>query len=161
MTEQKVKTNKPKTTYKLVGIKETEFHIKNLPQEVLDSIDEKKIRVTFGVRLIPDMENGQLLIGFKVKYDYDINGTIEQILGLEFFTNFSLENYENIMFKDDEGDPSIEENFLINLLGIIIGTARGILFTKTRGSIFNRFYLPIVNPRQLLASLKIPKHTPK
>jgi len=154
MAETKKKIVKPPVKYRIEEIKEEKFYINNLPQEILDQIDKNRIKIGFGVLLKPNLAEDKLTIGFKVVYTYDINGTEEEIIVLEFHTTFTLENYKPIISKDAEGLVNINDKFLINLFGIIIGTARGILCTKTRGSILNQFYLPVLDPKEVLLSLK-------
>ena len=43
------------------------------------------------------------------------------------------------------------KDFMMHLTMLAIGTARGVLHTKTEGTIFNQFLLPTINVEELIA----------
>ncbi|WP_426670112.1 hypothetical protein ACPPVU_02480 [Mucilaginibacter sp. McL0603] len=65
---------------------------------------------------------------------------------------FSIENLENFKVQV----PGVEHGFLldstlgITLMGIVYSTARGIILTRTAGTVLDSILLPVINPANLL-----------
>jgi len=48
------------------------------------------------------------------------------------------------------GKKKVRKEILPDLLGVTISSARGIIYTRTKGEKINKFFLPILNPTQLI-----------
>ncbi|MDI9553353.1 MAG: hypothetical protein QM232_06320, partial [Bacteroidota bacterium] len=57
-------------------------------------------------------------------------------------TIFEIAEVENLPLQD--------KNLLATLLGIAFSTTRGIILTMTVGNFMNKFYLPIINPSEII-----------
>ena len=62
---------------------------------------------------------------------------------------FMINNIESVV-KHEKGSTQIDNNVLVILLNISISTLRGIIFEKTKGTVLQKEFLPIINPKMLL-----------
>ncbi len=46
---------------------------------------------------------------------------------------------------DSTGKIKVPSGFLLHIASITIGSARGILYTKTEGTILNNYIMPLIN----------------
>lgn len=139
----------------ILEIRESDFFVKDIPEECRDQIQEDKIELGFGVKFEQSAENKTITVGLRIVYNCLYQGEKCPILTYEFFTTFLLSEYDQI-FAKTKSDTEIQEvdnGFLITLLGVVLGTARGMITIRTAGQFINKFYLPIVNPEALFKSL--------
>ena len=138
---------------KIQEIKEQEFFCKEISEELQPNIEDNKVQIGFGVKFDTDPEQETLSIGFKTAYNCDLNGEKCRLLTYEIKVTFKIGNFNKVVFPTESNTPRIDENFLISMLGVVIGTARGMILIKTTGHFINKFYLPIINPQALFRSL--------
>lgn len=69
------------------------------------------------------------------------------ILHSDIEIEFQVRDLPDVI-KEDNGE--VFKDLLATLLGITISTARGIIYSNTKGHMVNKLILPIVNPHQLI-----------
>jgi hypothetical protein len=134
-------------------IRESDFNVKEIPLDHQNQVKESEINLGFGVNLGQDFEKKTITIGLRIFYDCVCKSEKCSLLKYEFYTTFLVDNFDQIVKKDKDNNVKIENGFLITLLGVLIGTARGMIAVKTAGHFINKFYLPIMNPEALFKSL--------
>lgn len=135
------------------NIKESDFSIKEITPDHQSQVKESDINLGFGVKLDQDPASKTITIGLQIEYECVCKSEKFTLMRYEFFTTFFVSDFDQIVTKAEDGEWKIENDFLITLLGVLIGTARGMIAVKTANHFINRFYLPIMNPEALFKSL--------
>ena len=101
-------------------------------------------------------------IQFKLNYDDKMIGsfvafTFEQkkkpFLKIEVSCHYELNEQSMNSFLDKKTSKiTIPKDFLAHLAMITIGTARGVLFSKTEGSRLNTFIIPTLNISEMITN---------
>jgi len=142
----------------LQEIKESDFFCKDIPVEQQEQIKEKEIRIGFGVKFESNQQNKTITLGFQVTYECDHQGEKCQLLKYEMFTTFLIHNFDEVCVKSESEETLIDDGLLITLLGVVIGTARGMIVAKTAGHFINKYYLPIINPQEMYKSMFVKRN---
>ena len=101
----------------------------NIQQSFEFQSEEKQLNITLLVNLI-EAKTKNLLASLEIGYDYYI------------------QEYEELTQTNE-----IPVSFLAVLLGLSLSSTRGILFSKTAGTILENYYLPILNPTGIIHNL--------
>lgn len=135
MADKKLKYEHP---FRIIDIKTNSFFTKDLntnDTEIFSEEDLKyKIRPTFGFE-----ENKRLIkINLLIIYSY----RKEDYLKIDVDTIYELAPVDGLNLQD--------VGLLSSLLGIAFSTTRGIILNLTVGTFLNKFYLPIINPTEIV-----------
>ena len=60
---------------------------------------------------------------------------------------FQIENYDEIVFNDEDERDNLPESFLVILNSISISTTRGVMWQMYKGTFLHNALLPIVDPQ--------------
>lgn len=82
----------------------------------------------------------------------DSNKETVELLSLSFTAEYTVENLAEIFHVKSNIDFEMNRELELTFLGIAISTGRGILYEKTKGTVFNNFIYPIINPQDLILS---------
>lgn len=138
---------------RLLKVQETGYLINSGVLDTISKIDASKIAIEFGVRLDFKKERDQLVLHLSIKYAYPIENKMKSVVELTTANHFEIKGLKEIIeVKEDEFKDS--KGILPTLLGVAIGTIRGILVVKTSGTILTDFPLPIMNPTELCLNIK-------
>jgi len=131
----------------IAGIKELAFQIDdtdelpdmrhigiNFEQSMNVLLQESKIEFNLSIRVFAQEESEKNLISIKTMNSFFIKELID----------FSTET-ENMF--------NLPDILLITILGLSISHTRALLATRTQGTKFDAFYIPIVNPTDLASKL--------
>lgn len=148
-----METENKQIEIRLIKVKETNFCLNT---EVLDSItdfDINKIQIEFGLKAEPKFEDNIFTLHILVKYMYPINERPEKITELTTANTFKIKELKDIIkCNDNEIQDTI--GILPTLVGVAVGTLRGILIVKTAGTILSECPVPIINPTELCEGMK-------
>lgn len=106
--------------------------------ETAVNIDEKLIRVLFKIDIFILDEKGK-------KTGTDASYTNEFI--------FQVDNLDELTKLLENGIVEIDVELSKTLLSLAFSTSRGMIFSRTQGTILNGIILPVVNPNDLLNSI--------
>lgn len=124
--------------FRIIEIKTNSFFVQEINDEEIDSFDAKKlefgIKPSFGF----DENSNVIKVNFIISYNYNE----KEILKIDVDTIFECAKVEGFDIKD--------KNLLAMLLGISFSTIRGIILNRTIGNFINNFYLPIINPTEII-----------
>lgn len=139
---------------RLVKVKETSFFLNSSLLEKIETKDLNNLQIGFGLNIKPEMLKNTLNISLIVKYQSSPNED-DKILEIETSNIFEIIDMEGVI--ENKGDK-IEDKAGITptLVGIAIGTIRGILVAKMTSTPLEDYPLPIVNPTELCNNLSIP-----
>lgn len=145
-----------KINFALISIKELEFAYKN-PVEIIPDFtpDKNSLEVKVNVNYRWNLEKN--LFGVVIDLFYlikDKNNKNIELVKLSFITEFIIENLKETFTVRTNNDFDMDERFESTIVGLAVSTGRGILFEKTKGTIFNNFIFPVVNPMELILSKK-------
>lgn len=99
---------------------------------------ELKANVTYG------MDKNLRFIGTSIKLQFEANNSPFIILNVS--CEFEIEEDTwNQSIDNASNSISFSRNFLLHLVSITVGTARGILYTKTENTPFNKYILPTID----------------
>jgi hypothetical protein len=109
-------------------------------------VDEVGIGLSFHFDV--NIEKG--IFKFLTKINYTLKETDTPLLELENEIVFEIENISVVVKAVPKDKLKMDNDFLITLAGVSIGTTRGILSTKTKGNILSKVPLPILNPKEVI-----------
>jgi hypothetical protein len=135
MADKKLKYEHP---FRIIDIKTNSFFVKDLNVNEAENFAEEdlkyKIRPTFGFE-----ENKRLIkINLVIIYSYKK----EEYLKIDVDTIYEIAQIQELNLH--------EVGLLSILLGIAFSTTRGIILNLTVGNVMNKFYLPIINPTEIV-----------
>jgi len=112
-----------------------------------DDAPSSEIPIEFSIQFKTDSVGKWIAVSFKTQY---LNGSAPLLL-LELQCDFQVkpEDWDTILVT--EGKLVFPVDFLRHIALHTVGTARGVLFSKTEGSPFNRFILPMVDLEKMIS----------
>jgi hypothetical protein len=106
----------------------------------------KPISINTGLRFRANKEKN--LIGSFVKVQFEQEQ--KPFLIIEICCHFQIDQKAWEFFKTEDSKVVIPRGFITHLAMLSTGTARGVLHSKTEGTQFNHFHLPIINVAELI-----------
>jgi hypothetical protein len=134
---------------KLLKVKELSFSCTDIVNDLDKSIIEKDLHIEIGFNFHIKKDVNEFIIGTLILYLFKK----DEILKYENQTFFSVLNIDQVVTSDND-KINIKDEFLLSLLGVVIGTTRGMMIKNTMGKKINEFPLPILNPKELLDNIK-------
>jgi hypothetical protein len=138
-----------------IRIKEINQCTFNLNQKTLpkDEIEiGKNLSIGLGFNFNVDFENN--LFHFFTLITYKNHNTDESVIELETEIIFELNDLKLVVKKQKTpGDFNINDDLIITLAGVAIGTSRGVLASNTKGTPLSKFPLPILNPKEIIDNI--------
>jgi hypothetical protein len=131
-----------KVGFKLLGIRTEQFA---LFEENYDAKKESTIEVGFEFRL--DQTSKQMGVFSSFEYMQSEKHIIKLTIGCHFKI---IDESWNHFLKEDKSKLVIPKGFLAHIAMLTIGTARGVLFAKTEGTVFSTFLLPTFNVSEMI-----------
>lgn len=154
-TIKKMDETKNEIEIRLLKVQEIGFYMDSSLFGEIKASQLNDLHIFFGFKLKPDIKRDLLVLDVLVKYNLGgIKG--KKILEIESSNAFKIKNIKDLLkIKDD----TIEDTSGITptLVGIAIGTIRGMLVTKTAGTPLDKYPIPIINPATL-CDKTIPNH---
>jgi hypothetical protein len=133
-------------------INELSFNQKPLPANL--EVEKLADEIAIGLSFHFDVDIEKEIFKFITTVNYTLKETNASLLELENEIVFEIENIAKLVKVEGENKLNIENNFLITLAGVSIGTTRGILSTKTKGNVLSMVPLPILNPEEVLKEMR-------
>lgn len=141
-----------KISVSIKEINELSFNQKPLPANL--EVEKLADEIAIGLSFHFDVDIEKEIFKFITTVNYTLKETNASLLELENEIVFEIENIAKLVKVKGENKLNIENNFLITLAGVSIGTTRGILSTKTKGNVLSRVPLPILNPEEVLKEMR-------
>ena len=148
---------KKQVSIRLLHIREKSFTLSlpDIPEEEITF--GKNLFLGMGFQFAIDKEKEHFIVSNLV--DYKITEAEESVLKLEVEFVFHVQDLSKVANTEEENSINIDDSFVETIAGICIGTTRGVLATKTRGSIMAGFPLPILNPKEVLKGMNNTKES--
>lgn len=127
--------------FSLVGIRTEQFATFG------DKMNEKEeIQLQTGLGFRVNNENKQ--VGVYIKIEFIQNEKPKIIIETSNYFTVALDSWEG--FRSKENALIIPKDFAIHLVGLSIGTTRGVLHAKIENTAFNHYFLPIIAVKDLV-----------
>ncbi len=140
-----------KISIRLLKVLENSFYIDLTPLKTLDEINPESIKYELGFKLDINEENNRFDLFLNIQYVYQDKNT--KILEVETINSFEIEDIKNQIERN--GDQLTDKSgFLPTIMGVGLGTIRGVIVAKTAGTILVDYPLPIINPTDILNNIK-------
>jgi len=128
--------------FRIYNIKTNSFAEQEIDEEEAKVFDETKLGFNFTPSFSYDEDLKLVKVNIVVAYEYEE----KQLLKIDTDTVFEFISFDGFLVKED----SVDKKVLATLLGIAFSTVRGIIINRTIGSFINKFYLPIINPTEII-----------
>lgn len=103
----------------------------------IDLSDEQSVIFTISIEYYIETEESKKIQLLKTRIDYE----------------FIIQGLEEIVSKNETGKLILPMDYIEVLSGIVYSTSRGIIFSKTQGTVLNKFILPLKSPLDLIAPI--------
>ena len=137
-------TNEKEIKIKLLKVQETGFYIDSILLESLSGKSLEGFNINFGLQIQPQTQQNILILHLTIEYQFEQN----KILVLQTSNSFEIDVLNEIM-EFNEKNIVDKKRILPTLLGVAIGTLRGLVVAKTSGTILAEHTIPIINPTEL------------
>jgi|WetSurMetagenome_2_1015567.scaffolds.fasta_scaffold14851_1 hypothetical protein len=135
--------------FKLSRVKEISFSCTDLVNDLTFEEIEKHLKIEIGFNFQVIKEENEFALSTLILYLFKT----EEVLKYENQTFFKVKNIDQVVTTEND-KINIKDEFLLSLLSIVIGTTRGMMIKNTMGKKINEFPLPVLNPKELLDTLK-------
>lgn len=129
-------------------VNEISFYAKPLPMPIEEIQFGENL--VFGLGFSFNIDTKNELFSFNTLVKYQVEGIDDPVVELNNEIIFEIRNLSEVVTNDG---MHINDDFLITLAGVAIGTTRGILAANTKGSHWAKFPLPILNPKELIEEM--------
>ncbi|MCB0517311.1 MAG: hypothetical protein H6577_27010 [Lewinellaceae bacterium] len=146
--------------YRIIDIQELELFIPMVLAEIADDFEEEKLGYGFTFDYSWNLKSDTFSVIVEVLYVYDqekMNEILLKFLGLVEYEIQDLKQFLDLT----NNEVKLPEEFLAILTGIAISTMRGMIALRTVGKFQGDFYIPILNPGDVVRDyLNSEKRTP-
>jgi len=132
-------------------INEISFYAKPLPMPIEEI--HLGVNLLFGLGFSFDINLKSEKVIFNTVVKYQIKDIEEPVLQLENEIIFHIQNLKEVIKIKKDNEMDVENNFLITLTGVAIGTLRGMLAANTKSTQWANFPLPLLNPQQVIQEM--------
>jgi len=132
-------------------INELSFNQKPFPANYQTKNLADEIAIGLSFHFDVNIEKG--IFKFLTKLNYTLKETTTPLLEMENEIVFEIENITTAVKVVRQKELNIDNDFLITLAGVSIGTTRGILSSKTKGNILSQVPLPILSPKEVIEQM--------
>lgn len=136
-----MKTNNP-ISFSIDGIKTEQFAI------LEENYHEKKsVDFETGIQFKIDAESKFIASVVRISF----NQGKKSFLKIDVSCHFKIDDQSwNTFINKKQLILTIPKGFLAHMAMITVGTLRGILFTKTEGTVFNKFIIPTIDVASMI-----------
>lgn len=140
---------------KLIKVKIEEINFKEPDENFINNFDENFLKISVGLKFSHNLEKEVMTVNLNILYDYqkDDDDIKNSLLDYKGSFDYHILNLKNLV-KIDNDSINFPNVILETVAGISISSGRGIIIAKTAGSFVNKYYLPILDTRELLKNYK-------
>lgn len=134
-------------------IKELSYQEASRLEQILRMKGSKEIQIGFTVSMEPDQQNNILDFRLGVVYYTVIESVRHQLVEYKALFTFEILGLEEHLQAAELERIAIKPELFSLLLGIAVGSVRGMLAVKMSGSLLDNYPLPIINLTSLMQAL--------
>lgn len=135
--------------YRINDIQELELFVPMVLAEIVDNFEEDKLSYGFTFDYSWNLKSDTFSVIIEVLYVYDQEGTNEMLLRFVGLVEYEIQNLKQFLDLTNN-EVKLPEDFLAILTGISISTMRGMIALRTIGKFQGDFYIPILNPGEVV-----------
>lgn len=109
-----------------------------------DSFDINKLRIGLGFDMKPNVETE--VLGFKINIKYMISEFDPLLLELEILLDIKIPKIKSYF---DKNEKILSRNLALNIINVGVGTLRGVLSTKVKGTLLENYPLPFISSSKI------------
>ena len=133
---------------RLIKVQEIGFFMDTAKLSSITSTDPELFNIEIGLQVLPDLTKDILDLQLIVRYLLHEDSKNIKVVELQTSNLFKIFNLSNVLSITDK-ELADKNNVIPTLVGIALGTLRGILVVKTAGTILNEYSIPSVSPTDL------------
>jgi hypothetical protein len=133
---------------RLIKVQETGFFMDTAKLSSITNKNPELFNIEIGLQVLPDLSKDLLDLELIVRYLLREDSVNNKVVELQTSNLFEIHNLSNVLSITDT-ELTDKNNVIPTLVGIALGTLRGILVVKGAGTILNEYPIPIVNPTDL------------
>lgn len=132
--------NKVDVSIALVNIQETSYQFNT----EFDYSSLTGRNLSFGMKYETKTNKEEERVRITTTVIYQSTESKETLATYSIMIEFQVQGLSCLLSIDKNGVEVINRDFIINLLNISIGTLRGAFFLKTKGTVFEKFPIPLI-----------------
>lgn len=154
MTKEVKNTQPQNIEFRLSVINLLSYYEKDTSEYGLTKSDLKKSQFGIGFNVKINPQKGSIVI--KVKADSFCKKENEKVylFGIETLFEFEIKAFKQRLKADQVGKYKIPDQLLAIVFNISISGTRGMLATVTTNPKYQRIYIPIIDPQNILKDFK-------
>lgn len=134
----------------ITKIKEDEFVFRN---EDFKKFDENKLTIGFNTGFDWNLKDENFLVKLTIHYSYKMNGSDFELVKFTTTTGFHVRGLNEI-FKVEGNNFQMKEFFMKTFVSTAVSSARGMLANNLAGTFLADYYLPLIDPKDLLSNIQ-------
>lgn len=112
------------------------------------------VKVNLTVKFIPAPGRGVITVMVGVIYTTPVDMIVERLLRYVVAAEFEIGNFDNVIEADAaSGRLTVPRRLMTMMLGVTIGSLRGMLALRTQLTFLRDYPLPVINISELVARL--------
>lgn len=116
-------------------------------KSIIDTLNEDNLKIEFYSKTTVSLSKEEVAVSVGGHYLKEL----DEILKLEVLCVFSIEKMSKIIFINENNDKiNFPKDLIATFLNVSIGTLRGILYEKTKNSVFAKFPFPLIGLDELI-----------
>lgn len=132
----------------LIDIIDREVYVKEPNEKFKKNFNKDSLQLVININFSTPEKENNLILNIAVKYEYPHEEEKIELLRSAFNFQFEISHLDKIItFDEDKID--IPDGLAMNLVSVSLSTIRGLIAAKTRGYFINKYYFPIINPKEL------------
>ena len=145
---QKSKTGLQPEKIHLIKYQLVSGKLENRPDVFELSSEEVKVGTDFNMGF--DLENR--IVKSDIRVSYIATGTDEQPVSAEYHFSFyfKTENLDKLIEVKEDKEITVDIGLGNAIASITYSTTRGLLMARLQGTVFENYFLPVINPNDLL-----------
>ena len=120
-----------------------------ISETVGDDFDEDKLGYGFTFDYVWNLKTDTFSVVVEIEYAYDKENLNEILLKFVGLVEYKIENLKQFLDLSNK-EVRLPVEFLAILTGIAISTMRGMIALRTLGKFQGDFYIPILNPGEVV-----------
>lgn len=132
----------------LIKVLETGFFIDTARLNSIKTKTQDLFKIEIGLQILPDLISETLDVQLIVRYMLSEEKEDIKVAELQSSNIFKIFNLSKVITITDE-NLTDSNNLIPTLVGIALGTIRGILVVKAAGTVLSDYPIPVVNPVEL------------
>jgi hypothetical protein len=140
--------------FRLSSIKKISYFEKDPSEYKLTSNDIQQADVNIGVNFTINEQEETISFQIAAVFLYSEDLKKQELFGIETLYTYEIKSLAEHLKTHDKEEYIIPDNLMLTFLNIAISGTRGMLAVLNTAPAYNHLLLPIINPSEILGTLK-------